>query len=130
MIKPGDVFQITRPGYLNPKPHFFYVLFVKDDKVLLVNTTSFKGTSHEDTSCVINPADYDLISKMSIINYGQALETSIEDLEKAKALYWSNPISFRECPPIGEDLLNRMIAGAKRSNSLPNKYKRKYCMDI
>lgn len=118
---------MVRLQYVNPKPHYFFVLYTMGENALLVNTSSFKGTEYEDLSCIVMPGDYSGITKKSIVMYGLAIEPEIEKLEEAKSLPYNPKLQTHQ--PISDELLNRMRDGAKTSPAFPEKFKKKYCLE-
>ena len=77
--------------------------------------TTKKASS--DISCVLNVGDHDFITHESVINYGDA---KIAETDKIKQAIKKQ--IFKPKKPITNNLLNRIIKGAKSSNAFPQGY--------
>ncbi|MCX6350118.1 MAG: hypothetical protein NTV79_11585 [Candidatus Aureabacteria bacterium] len=118
MISPGSAFWLKHPDC--EKRHIFFVVFVKGDHALLVNATTYRH-SRQDTSCIIELSEYPHLPGKSIINYADAIEPLISDLEKAQSSL--DQAQFHPLKPASPELLAKMQAGAKKSPALRKKFK-------
>ncbi len=112
MIRLGDTFLAQTQYKVD---HLFIVIAVHDTKVLVVNITSKKDNS--DTSCILCKDDHIFITHDSIVNYADAMLTSIEKIE---LLLKNN--TFLPNRPVEEDILKKIQKGGLNSPALPKKY--------
>lgn len=96
--------------------HLYVAISVIDDntKALCVNVTTKKD---RDTSCVLKAGDHEFIKHDSVINYGDVLAPEISNLKEA-----INKELIEPNESIDDDLLGRIINGAKISNAFPQGY--------
>ncbi len=114
MITTGFAFLSPTPGYPDTF-HLYIIISIVDTKALLVNVTTKKASS--DVSCVLQVGDHDFITHESVINYGEARIAETDNLKEA--------ISKKEIKPkkpITDDLLIRILKGARNSKAFPQGY--------
>ncbi|MBI4949255.1 MAG: hypothetical protein HY955_03825 [Deltaproteobacteria bacterium] len=104
--------------FLTPTPscdteHLYIIIAIEDKKALFVNITTKKEKS--DCSCVLNKGDHSFIKWPSVINYAEAKECDISKIERAL-----QSKIFKAHKPVSPELLERIINGAKISQSLPS----------
>lgn len=93
-----------------------------DVLVLVVRITSFRSEKIEDTSCELFPEDgHPAIKHHSVVNYGE-----IEEPKCAPLYAWNKAVNegllILQQPFVGE-VLERILAGARKSNFLRNEFK-------
>ncbi len=113
MITTGFTFLSPTPEY--ETHHLYIVISIVDTKALFVNVTTKKAGS--DVSCVLNVEDHDFITHESIINYGDARIAEIAKLKEAIEKQIIKPNK-----PVTDNLLNRILKGAKNSKAFPQGY--------
>jgi hypothetical protein len=104
------------------KKHLYFVISEPDieDKVLVVNVTDDQNAPAKyDKSCVITRHEYPAITKNSVVFYWRAKEliasTVLVELQTGR---------IERSDDLSENLLNRIQAGAKTSDFLPDKAKK------
>lgn len=114
IITPGFTFLMRSPEY--ETKHLYIVIAVvgNNTKALCVNVTTKKD---RDMSCVLKAGDHEFVKHDSVINYGDTLAPEINNLKEA-----INKELIEPNKPIDDDLLNRIINGAKVSNAFPQGY--------
>lgn len=115
MITVGDTFLMKTPGYSTE--HLWIALHQFGTRVILVNVTTYRRG--KDTSCVLNEGDHFFITRKSIINYDDMIDSEIADIEVALSANVINNLD-----PIEDDLLERIKEGATKSPRIKNKYKK------
>ncbi len=114
MITTGFAFLSPTPKYPNTF-HLYIIISIVDTKALLVNVTTKKASS--DVSCVLQVGDHDFITRESVINYGDAKIAEIDKLKEAIDKRY-----FKPQKPITDDLLIRILKGARNSKAFPQGY--------
>lgn len=88
------------------------------NKIVIVNSTSWKGTGREDSSCILEEGEHPFLKQKSYIIYDGASFVNLIRLKDWKRL---NKIKMLES--VSEELLGKILAGAKTSPFLKFKYK-------
>ncbi len=114
MITDKFTFLAPTPKYRNTF-HLYIIISIVDTKALFVNVTTKKASS--DVSCVLQVGDHDFITRESVINYGDAKITEIDNLKDAIDKRY-----FKPQKPITDDLLIRILKGARNSKAFPQGY--------
>ncbi len=87
-----------------------------EDRILLLNVTTWRGKTGDDSSCLLVPQDHDSISHKSYINYR---------LGEVKGISYIRKMKNNECVVEKEDADERLIAkiheGAKKTHFLKEK---------
>lgn len=131
--KLGEIFLLPVPG--KTKCHYFVIMAtLQDDKNCLlasfcsVKTDDFHKEKEYDKSCIIDEEDNicfssgnPLIKHKSYIEYGRTIEMNYSDI---KRLQKNKEVMY--CTTLDEDLLNRIINGAKKSPYMSERIKNKY----
>lgn len=117
MVEIGITFLSPTPPYSTE--HMFIVIAVDNNinEALFVNVTTKKPSS--DTSCLLKVGDHPFIKHESVINYADTQKTSIDNLEKA---FTAGILKTQQS--VSQPLLERILRGAKKSDALPEKYKK------
>jgi len=113
MIKIGDVITLKNNQQTE---HIYFVAGKLGDRFLLVNATSFDPL--KDSSCIMRPLDHPFIRKKTIINYGDAIDTTETRIEQNINLNISRKLSS-----IDNKVLTRIRKGALISEAFPAKYR-------
>lgn len=111
MITTGFAFLSPTPEYPDTF-HLYIIISIVDTKALIVNVTTKKVGS--DVSCVLQVGDHDFITRESVINYGDAKIPEIDNLKSA-----IDKKILKPQKPVTDDLLIRIVNGAKISNAFP-----------
>ncbi len=114
MVAVGDCFLIRNPA--NSTTHIYFVIAEQQDNVLLFNATTYK--SGKDSSCILNPGDHDFIVRHSCISYENALISDTKDIINALN---AGQITRRP-PKLGDEILQKIIDGAFRSDAISKKH--------
>lgn len=117
MLAKGDSLFLKNPG--TGVGHLYFILTEpnKDNRVLLVNITTHRFG--KDETCILNVGDHPFIRHKSVVEYSEAIEPKLTQIEKLLETGYSNtPASA------SDDLLERMQDGARKSPALPSKYTR------
>ncbi len=114
MITAKFTFLAPTPKYRNTF-HLYIIISIVDTKALFVNVTTKKASS--DVSCVLQVGDHDFITRESVINYGDAKIAEIDKLKEA-----IDKRIFKPQKPITDDLLIRILKGARNSKAFPQGY--------
>ena len=119
MIQAGSVFVIPDPVPALD-PHLWVIVSDPSQnhhRVLMVNFTKWR--EGKDQSCIVEPREYDPLTCKSVVQYAGAKECSAENLNTLLAR-----TAFEMRPPVSEELLQRMRAGAGVSEFLAHAYRR------
>ena len=111
MVTTGYAFLSPTPEYPDTF-HLYIIISIVGTKAIMVNVTTNK--TGKDASCVLQVGDHDFITHESVINYG---DVKIPEIDKLKLAIDKEIMIPQE--PISDDLLNRIINGAKVSNAFP-----------
>ncbi len=114
MITPGFAFLSPTPEYPDTF-HLYIIISIVDTKALIVNVTTKKASS--DVSCVLQVGDHDFITRESVINYG---DTKIPEIDNLKLAIDKEILKPQK--PITDDLLSRILKGARNSKAFPQGY--------
>jgi hypothetical protein len=108
MPKPGTVFQPLGDGY------HFWVVISKERKghVLVVNVTDVKHAP--DSPCILQPGDHPNITKPSAVRYKDAQAFSAMNIDQQIV----DGSYIRQLPDCSPQVLQRIIAGAKKADDL------------
>ncbi len=90
-----------------------------ENRVMVVNMTTIRRNGREDLSCVLVPGDHPCVINKSYIPYNLSLDLDYIKLiqEKFKA-----EIQIEE--DASEETLLKIQAGARKTNRLPERFKR------
>jgi hypothetical protein len=115
MITTKFTFLSRTPPYKTEHLYIIISILSNNTKALFVNVTTKKDNS--DISCILRIGDHDFITRDSVINYGDATIAEIDKLKEAIGKRY-----FKPQKPITDDLLIRILKGARNSKAFPQGY--------
>lgn len=112
----GSTFLSLTPN--SNEKHLYFIITDPDEngKVVIVNLT--KKHINSDDSCIIKKGEHPFAMKYdeSVINYAEAVLIPIKNIENAII---QSPENFSKHSDIKDEILNRILFGAKISEFLP-----------
>lgn len=118
-IAQRDAFLIpSGPGAAQDQCHFFVVLTdpAKNDSVLLVNATTYRGNLPHDASCFLDVGDHPFIRHKSYILYSKPHRAT---LQRLRTLIASGAVTLRP-PPVSHAVFARIEAGTSSNQMTPD----------
>ena len=118
MICIRDTFYIV-----DNKEYLHFVISIPDENryMLIVNASVLNKTNKTDNSCILEINDHPLIKRTSFIDYAH---TFAENKKYLDILLKDNILKKGES--ISKDILEKIQNGARKTDALPNKFKRFY----
>jgi len=114
MIVPGFTFLSETPS--SSIEHLYVILSPpREGRVLFVNITTPKHDS--DLTCVLKVGEHPFLTHDSVINYADATEATLDQVNKAIAMN-----VFKPHASFSDDLLHRVQEGAAVSKAFPPKF--------
>jgi len=88
-------------------------------EIVIVNISTYRNKSYEDTACLLQPAEHKFIVQQSYVVYGRARLVDLPKLET-----WFRTGELRMSEDASLELLHKVRAGAKGNDFLPYKIER------
>ncbi len=104
--------------YSPKNKYHLYIIVIEHEpgRFIAFSITSIREDLEEDRSCVLQPGDHEFIKHESRVYYEKPIPVT-ETTTALKDLY-------KEKPPVSEELVSRILEGARVSPSLPKRFRK------
>jgi hypothetical protein len=128
-VGPGTGFW-AKPTPEVPKPHPYFVIAGPVGGMLLaVNLTELdKFTFRVEHTCIVKEKEHPNVGKDSAANYIPGNPIEIKETNLAKVLANAPSSGVRHLPDLKANLLERLRTGARESQEMDPRLKRKYAL--
>ncbi len=115
----GSAFENGTDRYGDLKQHLWVIISEPDPlgQVVLVNFTSWSGTSEDDPACIINRGEHEFVHHKTYVSYIDTRFAAISKLESLARQKW-----LTMYPDVSATLLKRIWDGAGKSIHMKGKY--------